>query len=86
MVPSEKILYPNLVYQGLDGASHLTPVGEQLLQPFMEQCHKNETYMSVLDNYQTLASRTISKDMSQHEMLLHSALGLASEAGELAGI
>ena len=45
---------------------------------------QDETDLNDIDVYQLLAARTINKEMSQKDMLLHSALGLASEAGELA--
>ena len=47
---------------------------------------QDETDLNDIDVYQLLAARTINKEMSQKDMLLHSALGLASEAGELTGI
>lgn len=38
------------------------------------------------DRYQTLARRTQNPALSREEHTLHAALGLASEAGEVAGI
>lgn len=39
-----------------------------------------------IDEYQTMAARTINKDLSQLEMMLHALHGLSAEVGELHGI
>ena len=39
-----------------------------------------------MNEYQTLAGRTINKDLSMSALLDHAVLGLNSEAGECAGI
>lgn len=39
-----------------------------------------------MDLYQQLAARTINKDLSNNDLMLHAALGACSEAGEVAGL
>lgn len=45
----------------------------------------NEKRMT-LNEYQSLASRTINKDMSCYEILMHSLHEIAAECGEIHGI
>lgn len=39
-----------------------------------------------MDLYQELAGRTINKDLSNNDLMMHAALGACSEAGEVAGL
>lgn len=66
-------------------AVDVDPWAAEMAEKALKEMERGEKTMRI-DEYQTLAARTINENLTDVEMILHALHGLSAEVGELHGI